>query len=80
MGLATTRSEHDSRIPQDHCQGDGHGCRWGSRLQVAGCGLRVAGYELREAYATRPTLAGFPLRYCEETSTIILDSRTNGKS
>jgi hypothetical protein len=47
---------------------------------VTNCGLRVAGYELREAYATRPTLAGFPLRYREETSTIILDSRTNGKS
>jgi hypothetical protein len=47
---------------------------------VHGYKLRVAGCGLREAYATRPTLAGFPLRYREETSTIILDSRTNGKS
>jgi len=49
---------------------------------VHGYKLRVAGYRLRVAgtLQTRPTLAGFPLRYREETSTIILDSRTNGKS
>jgi hypothetical protein len=47
----------------------------GTKLQVAGYRLRVAG-----AIATRPTLAGFPLRYREETSIIILESRTNGKS
>jgi hypothetical protein len=44
----------------------------------------VHGYKSRVAswgaYATHPMLAGFPLRYRKETSIIILDSRTNGKS
>jgi hypothetical protein len=47
----------------------------GDQVTSAGYRLRVAG-----ANATRPTLAGFPLRYREETSIIILESRTNGKS
>jgi hypothetical protein len=43
-------------------------------------GFTVTGFRAQAAYATPPTLAEFPLRYREETSIIILDSRTSEKS
>jgi hypothetical protein len=50
---------------------------------VAGCELWVAGYRLLvvwEPMRRRTPHWVIPLRYREETSTIILDSRTSGKS
>jgi hypothetical protein len=50
---------------------------------VSGCGGRVAGYRLRVAGSLCDVAHHFwlfPLRYREETSIIILDFRTNGKS